>query len=63
MGDLTGTAHYTSINTYSGAEQASWDDLESLAYVLMYFLHGALPWHGLKDATKKQKYDPIAEKR
>jgi hypothetical protein len=35
----------------------------SLAYVLMYFLRGALPWQGLKAATKKQKYDRIMEKK
>ena len=29
----------------------------------MYFLHGALPWQGLKAATKKQKYDWIMEKK
>lgn len=37
--------------------------MESLGYVLMYFLRGALPWQGLKAATKKQKYDRIMEKK
>ena len=29
----------------------------------MYFLRGALPWQGLKAATKEQKYDRIMEKK
>ena len=60
---LTGTARYASIHALEAYEQSRRDDLESVGYVLMYFLRGNLPWQGLKVRSKEDRYKRILEKK
>ena len=56
-----GTAGFPSINTLLGVELSHWDGFKSLAYMLIYFLHG-LPWQGIRGDSKKKHAEVLQMK-
>ena len=58
---LIGNARYSSINALEGGTQSRRDDLESLGYLLLFFLLGRLPWQGYVSNSKEDKYYKITE--
>jgi len=49
---VVGTLRYASINAHLRKEQSPYNNMESLGYVLLYFLKGSLPWQGLRCKSK-----------
>ena len=60
---LTGTARYVSLFTHYGIEQSRRDDIEGIAYNLIYLARGKLPWQGVKTKNKKEKHKKIMESK
>ena len=60
---LTGTARYVSLFTHYGIEQSRRDDIEGIAFNLIYFARGKLPWQGVKTKNKKEKHKKIMESK
>jgi serine/threonine protein kinase len=60
---LVGTVRYASINTHMGYDQGRRDDLEGLAYSLIFLVKGILPWQGIIRESKKDKNEAIMNKK
>ncbi|CAK0799340.1 unnamed protein product [Prorocentrum cordatum] len=57
---MVGTARYASLRAHAGEELSRRDDLESVGYLLVWFLKGRLPWQGLDAASSQERMAKIA---
>ncbi|CAD8044674.1 unnamed protein product [Paramecium primaurelia] len=56
-----GTTRYASIAAHKGYELSMKDDLESLMYVLLYFIKGQLPWQNMQNVTDEERTTKVGD--
>lgn len=54
-----GTPRYMSLNAHQGKALGRRDDLESIGYMLIYFMLGRLPWQGVTGGDQAERYERI----
>ena len=55
----TGTARYSSLNALKGYTVSRRDDIECVAYILIFFMRGGLPWENIEGKTSVERYTKI----
>lgn len=58
---FSGCLRYASIRTHQGQELSWKDDLESMAYMLVYLAKGRLPWMDAPGNTPKEKSNSVLQ--
>ncbi|CAD8106789.1 unnamed protein product [Paramecium sonneborni] len=56
-----GTTRYASIAAHLGHELSRKDDLESMMYIILYFIRGQLPWQNIQNVNEGQRTKKVGE--
>lgn len=60
---LIGSSRFASVTAHKGIDQTRRDDLESIGYLLLYFLKGNLPWQQIDEESFQNQLNEIKERK
>ncbi|CAJ0577545.1 unnamed protein product, partial [Mesorhabditis spiculigera] len=60
---VIGTNAFASVSCHLGLQLSRRDDIESLAYMFIYFAKGTLPWLAYREQTKTQTHEKVFLKK